>query len=269
MSHPIEQLKQIMAQLRDPESGCPWDQKQTFESIVPHTVEETYEVIDAIHARDFENLQEELGDFVFQAIFYSQLAQEQGLFDFDDVIRSVNEKLIRRHPHVFSDQVFDNEAAIRANWEKIKSAEKSSAGRQEQSILDGVPKSLPALSRAYKLQAKCAKHGFDWDTLTPVVEKVREELNEVIEEVRCSPQDPAAIEDELGDLLFAVVNLTRHLKHHPESALTRANQKFSRRFQGVEALAKQEDQSLDDYTLSELDRFWEQVKLQEKNQGSD
>ncbi|SJN53110.1 Nucleoside triphosphate pyrophosphohydrolase [Vibrio ruber DSM 16370] len=269
MSHPIEQLKQIMAQLRDPESGCPWDQKQTFDSIVPHTVEETYEVIDAIHARDWENLQEELGDFVFQAIFYSQLAQEQGLFDFDDVIRSVNEKLIRRHPHVFSDQVFADEAAIRANWEKIKSEEKSSAGREEQSILDGVPKSLPALSRAYKLQAKCAKHGFDWDTLTPVVDKVREELDEVIEAVHDTPPDPAAIEDELGDLLFAVVNLTRHLEFHPESALTRANQKFARRFQGVEALANQEGKSLDDYTLSELDRFWEQVKQREKNRGSD
>ncbi|MDW6091851.1 nucleoside triphosphate pyrophosphohydrolase [Vibrio rhizosphaerae] len=269
MSHPIEQLKQIMARLRDPQSGCPWDQKQTFESIVPHTVEETYEVVDAIYAQDWENLQEELGDFVFQAIFYSQLAQEQGLFDFDDVIRGVNEKLIRRHPHVFSDQVFDSEAEIRANWEKVKAEEKAHTGRKEQSILDGVPQSLPALSRAYKLQTKCAKHGFDWETLTPVVDKVREELDEVIDEVRRSPADPAAIEDELGDLLFAVVNLTRHLKHHPESALTRANQKFARRFQGVEALAGQAGKSLDDYTLDELDQFWVQVKRQEKNQGSD
>ncbi|MDW6002961.1 nucleoside triphosphate pyrophosphohydrolase [Vibrio mangrovi] len=269
MSHPIEQLKQIMAQLRDPESGCPWDKKQTFESIVPHTVEETYEVVDAIYAQDWENLKEELGDFVFQAIFYSQLAQEQSLFDFDDVIRCVNEKLIRRHPHVFSDQVFHDEAAIHANWDKIKSEEKAEVGQSCNSILDGVPQSLPALSRAYKVQVKCAKHGFDWDTLEPVVEKVREELDEVIQEVRCPQPDPALIEDELGDLLFAVVNLTRHLKHHPESALTRANQKFIRRFKGVEALAAEGEKTLDDYTLDELDHFWEQVKMREKSSGSD
>ncbi|CAM3509497.1 Nucleoside triphosphate pyrophosphohydrolase [Vibrio aerogenes CECT 7868] len=263
MSHPIEQLKQIMAKLRDPESGCPWDLKQSFETIVPHTIEETYEVVDAIHAGDWDNLKEELGDFIFQAIFYCQLAQEQGLFDFDDVICGVNEKLIRRHPHVFGDLKAKDETEINANWDKIKAAEKQQAGKTEQSILDTVPASLPALSKANKLQSRCAKFGFDWDTLPPVVAKVQEELEEVMAEVNHAQPDQEKIESELGDLLFSVVNLSRHLKCHPETALNRSNHKFIRRFKGVEAIARMKNKSVSDLTLSELDAMWEQVKAGE------
>ncbi|SHO57117.1 nucleoside triphosphate pyrophosphohydrolase [Vibrio quintilis] len=263
MSHPIEQLKQIMTRLRDPESGCPWDLKQTFETIVPHTIEETYEVVDAIHSGDWENLKEELGDFVFQAVFYCQLAQEQGLFDFDDVIRGVNEKLIRRHPHVFDQLEVEDEAEIQANWNKIKAEEKAQAGKTEQSILDAVPASLPALSKANKLQSRCAKFGFDWDTLPPVVEKVQEELDEVMAEVNHPQPDQTKIESELGDLLFSVVNLSRHLKCHPETALTRSNQKFIRRFKGVEAIARSKEKPLTGLTLAELDAMWDQVKAKE------
>ncbi|MEI8634106.1 nucleoside triphosphate pyrophosphohydrolase [Vibrio sp. PP-XX7] len=263
MSHPIEQLKQIMAQLQDPETGCPWDLKQRFETIIPHTIEETYEVVDAIHAQDWDNLKEELGDFVFQAIFYSRLAEEQNLFDFDDVIRGVNEKLIRRHPHVFDDQVLADDAAIQANWDKVKAEEKAQSGRSEQSILESIPHSLPALSKAHKIQARCAKVGFDWDTLAPVVEKVKEELDEVMYEVQQPEPDTDRIEDELGDLFFAVVNLTRHLQCHPESALTRANHKFTRRFQGVETLAHMQGKPLNSFSLAELDTLWDAVKAQE------
>jgi ATP diphosphatase len=261
--NPIEQLKEIMARLRDPTAGCPWDKRQTFESIIPHTIEETYEVVEAIHAKDWDNLKEELGDFVFQAIFYSQLADEQGLFDFDDVICSVNDKLIRRHPHVFSDRSLRDEAEIRDNWDKIKAQEKADANRKEKSIFDSIPQALPALSKAHKLQARCAKYGFDWDTLEPVVAKVSEELDEVVQEVQYPSPDISRIEDELGDLLFAVVNLCRHLKCHPESALNRANRKFIRRFQGIEAQAQQQNKHLKDYSLAELDTMWDAIKAEE------
>lgn len=263
MNHPIEQLEKIMSALRDPEGGCPWDLKQSFDTIVPHTIEETYEVVDAIQNRDWSNLKEELGDLLFQVIFYSQLAKEQGLFEFSEVVETVNEKLTRRHPHVFSDAVFDNDEQIHANWEAEKAKEKAKVGKQEESILDSIPNSLPALSRATKIQKKCAKYGFDWDSLGPVVEKVQEEVEEVMEEaLQVSPEE-SKIELELGDLLFATVNLARHLGKDPEVALSKANIKFSRRFRQVEAKVANSGRELTQCSLDELDEYWNQVKREE------
>ncbi|WP_100752056.1 nucleoside triphosphate pyrophosphohydrolase [Vibrio salilacus] len=263
MSHPIEQLEQIMAKLRDPQSGCPWDLKQSFDTIVPHTIEETYEVVDAIQNRDWPNLKEELGDLLFQVIFYSQLAKEQDLFDFSQVVEAVNEKLTRRHPHVFSDVEFENDEQINANWEAEKAKEKAQAGKTQQSILDSIPVSLPALSRATKIQKKVAKYGFDWPTIGPVAAKVQEEIEEVLDEALQVTPDEEKVELEVGDLLFATVNLARHLGKNPEVALAKANLKFTRRFGEIEHKVDQSGRQLNDCTLEQLEQYWQQVKRDE------
>ncbi len=264
----IEQLLTIMSKLRDEKGGCPWDKKQTFESVVPYTLEETYEVVDAINNQDWDNLKEELGDLLFQVIFYSQIAKEKELFEFSDVVAGINQKLTRRHPHVFSDQVFVSEEEISANWELEKAKErqeKQQSDTANPSILDTVPVALPALSRAKKLQSRCAKFGFDWDTFEPVADKVKEELDEVIEEVIQENPDQDKIEEELGDLLFSVVNMARHLGKDPEQALAKANHKFTRRFKAVETKVTQKGLVLQECSLDELDLEWESVKLDERN----
>jgi ATP diphosphatase len=259
-----------MEKLRDPESGCPWDKKQTFATVVPHTLEEVYELADAIEMQDFSDLKGELGDLLFQVIFYAQLAKEQGLFEFSDILETLNEKLIRRHPHVFASKDFENEDAVHANWEAEKQKErlqKASSMNLQDSVLDNIPLALPALNRAYKIQKRCANVGFDWAELAPVVAKIHEEIDEVLFEVKrtdlTDEQKQARIEDELGDLLFANVNLVRHLKANPETVLRQANKKFEKRFRLVELAVLKQGKKIEQCTLEELDKIWNEVKLQE------
>ncbi|QLE84758.1 nucleoside triphosphate pyrophosphohydrolase [Shewanella sp. Scap07] len=261
MAHNVEQLLTIMTKLRDPQTGCPWDKAQSFSSIVPFTIEEAYEVADAIERMDMAELPSELGDLLFQVVFYCQLGKEAGLFDFSDVVQQISDKLIRRHPHVFADIDGASSAQVNANWEAIKSQERSE--RELHSVLDDVPQALPALKRAAKIQKRVARVGFDWDELDPVVAKIHEEVDEVLAEVNAADIDQDKVVDEMGDLLFAVVNLSRHLQVDPEQALRQANRKFERRFRGVEQLAAENNKPLQQHTLAELDRYWEQVKQQE------
>lgn len=259
----IEKLRWIMAQLRDPETGCPWDLKQTFASIIPHTIEEAYEVADAIEQEDFAELEKELGDLLFQVVFYSQLGAEEKRFDFDSVLSAICEKLIRRHPHVFASSDFSSDAEIKANWENEKSKERQQKNNdQSLSMLADIPRNLPALSQAAKIQKRCAHVGFDWDNIDDVFAKVEEEVLEVKAELH---HDDNALAQELGDLMFAVVNLCRHAKQDPEALLRQANQKFTRRFQGVEAQVNDSDKSFQQHSLDELEAFWQQVKIAEKS----
>ncbi|PSU81812.1 nucleoside triphosphate pyrophosphohydrolase [Photobacterium phosphoreum] len=258
----IDNLLTIMAKLRDPQQGCPWDLKQDFDSIVPHTIEEAYEVADVIEQKNWVDVKEELGDLLFQVVFYSQLAKEQGLFDFDDVVVGISEKLTRRHPHVFGDAVLTDEAAVKQNWEAEKAKERAQKA-QDDSLLANIPLALPALTRANKIQQRCASQGFDWDTLGPVVDKVKEELNEVMDEVIQAPQQQHKIAEEMGDLLFSVVNLSRHLDVKPEHALQQANKKFERRFRQVEKNVLEQGKTLGQCSLTELDLEWDRVKQHE------
>lgn len=261
----IEKLRWIMSQLRDPNTGCPWDIKQNFASITAHTIEEAYEVVDAIEQQDYVELNKELGDLLFQVIFYSQLGQEQQLFDFDSVVEAVCEKLIRRHPHVFSDTALTTDSEIKANWENEKAKERQNKNNQENlSILADIPKNLPALSQAAKIQKRCAHVGFDWDNIQGVFEKIEEEVLEVKEELEAKELNQAAVGEELGDLMFAVVNLCRHVKQDPETLLRRANQKFTKRFHGVEAQVEQSGQDFSQHNLAQLEQYWQNVKKQEK-----
>ncbi|TKB55429.1 nucleoside triphosphate pyrophosphohydrolase [Ferrimonas aestuarii] len=254
----MQRLLDIMAKLRDPEGGCPWDLKQDFASIVPHTLEEAYEVADTIEQQQWQALPGELGDLLFQVVFYAQLGKERDWFDFEQVAKTICDKLERRHPHVFTQRNIP-ESELKANWEATKVQERADKG--EHSLLDDLPKALPALSRAQKIQKRVASVGFDWAELPPVVEKIYEEVDEVMAEVEGG--DPARLEDEIGDLLFAVTNLARHLKVDPEQALRGANDKFERRFRGVETLAAASGKSMQQHDLDELESYWQQIKQQE------
>ncbi len=249
-----------MSRLRNPETGCAWDIKQTFTSIAPYTIEEAYEVADAIARNSMPDLQDELGDLLLQVVFHAQMAKEQNAFVFEDVANNIVAKLIRRHPHVFGDGSISDAEEVKAIWEAEKArerSEKSASG--DQSALAGIAIALPALMRAEKIQSRAARVGFDWPDVSPVWDKLSEEIKEVHEAV--DNKDALAIEDELGDLLFTVVNLARHLKVDPESALTNANAKFEKRFRRVEELADSEQQSMSDMGLPALDALWEKAKV--------
>lgn len=254
----IKKLQWIMEQLRDPVSGCPWDIKQTFASIIPHTIEEAYEVADAIEQEDFSELEKELGDLLFQVIFYSQLGKEEKRFDFDSVVAAICEKLIRRHPHVFANDQLKTDAEIKANWENEKAKERQSKNNTKDiSILADIPKNLPALSQAAKIQKRCAHVGFDWHSVDDVFAKIEEEVQEVKDELHDSPQ---ALAEELGDLMFAVVNLCRHAKQDPENLLRQANRKFTKRFHSVEEQVSNSARQFEEHTLDELEGYWQNAK---------
>ena len=299
----MQRLLEIMRQLRDPESGCPWDVKQTMESLTRYTIEEAYEVADAIATGDMHEIKDELGDLLFQVVFYAQIASETSAFSFDDVAQSISDKLVRRHPHVFGAQSVDDgkgsekggealqrtslsDTALNAQWDAIKAQEKQlKKQRSEQrvhaaetSILDSVPKGMPALMYAQKLQKACAKVGFDWPNAAPVIDKVREEVEEIQQELDFKqraqgalnagvaplksgvPDNQQAIEEEIGDALFAMVNLARHCKVDADTALRNASNKFANRFKGVERLAAEQGDKLDALTLDEMEALWQQVK---------
>lgn len=268
----LDDLLHLMARLRDPQYGCPWDLKQSYASIVPYTIEEAYEVADAIERSDFEHLPGELGDLLFQVVYYSQLAREEGRFEFAQVVDGITRKLIRRHPHVFvdgdlygkPDAARLEEAAVKQRWEELKAEERAEKAvvPEQLSLLDDVPNALPALSRAVKLQKRAAQVGFDWPEALPVVDKVREELDEVLEAM--SENDPQAIAEEIGDLLFVVTNLARHLKVDPETALRSANGKFERRFRFIEQTLRTAGQPIENCSLEQLDALWGEAKKQEK-----
>ncbi len=256
----LDDLLRIMTQLRHPEHGCPWDKQQTFASIVPFTLEEAYEVADAIANEDWQELPSELGDLLFQVVFYAELGREQQQFDFAEVVNRICHKLVSRHPHVFGElaDASLSEQQLKDNWEQQKALER--AAREQTSILADIPKALPSLARAVKIQKRVARVGFDWDELGPVLDKVHEELEEVLAEVEPEQPASAALQEEVGDLLFAVANLARHLGVNPEEALRGANRKFERRFRGVEQRVAASGKAFSEHSLASLDRFWDDVK---------
>ena len=269
-SRDIVRLIEIMAALRTPGSGCPWDLEQDFGTIAPYTIEEAYEVADAIARGDLADLRDELGDLLLQVVFHARMAEEQGAFDFGGVVDAITTKMIRRHPHVFADAEGNTAAAVKGLWEEIKAKEKaekqsgeaaSSAGAPA-SALDGVPLALPALTRALKLQQKASRVGFDWNDPRAVLAKIREEADEIEAELDAADKSKAAA--EVGDLLFAVVNLARHLNADPESILRATNDKFARRFQSIERALGVHGKRPEDATLAEMDALWDAAKVQEK-----
>lgn len=272
---PLERIRYLMARLREPETGCPWDAKQTYRTIAPFTIEEAYEVADAIEKGDLDHLREELGDLLFQVIFYCQMAQEENRFDFDAVAQTLENKLVRRHPHVFPGGTLASrihpgqqpegaagEARIKSTWEAIKQQEKTARKPADESILDDVPSGFSPLRRAQKIQSVVARKGFDWEDPFKVMDKLQEELGELQQEVQnAAPVEKIA--DELGDLMFCCVNLARHYKLDAEMVMTKVNQKFERRFRTLEQALRQQGITLDDATLEQMEAGWQAAKANE------
>lgn len=255
----FEQLIEIMAKLRAPD-GCPWDREQTFDSIKKYTLEETYEVLDAIDARDWRGLCEELGDFLLQAVFYAQMASEEGRFGIEDSLAAINEKLIRRHPHVFGTGDAKTADEVKTRWDEIKAEEKKSRGELVKGLLEGIPKALPALVEAQQISSKAAGAGFDWENIHQVGDKVREELLELEQAEASTARGSEEIEGELGDLLFTIVNLARFLKVDPEQALRKTNQKFRKRFAHVERGLAARGKQLEESRIEEMEALWQEAK---------
>jgi ATP diphosphatase len=276
-SSDIARLLEIMAALRTPRTGCPWDLEQDFASIAPYTLEEAYEVVDAIERGDLADLRDELGDLLLQVVFHARMAEEQGSFAFGDVVEAITRKLIRRHPHVFGNTEDLSPEAVKSLWDSIKAEEKAERRAARESIgqgsephearfLGGIPTALPALTRAQKLTAKAAKVGFDWPEAAQVIDKIHEELEEVKEASSSGRKD--RIEDEIGDLLFSVTNLARHFGIDPERALRRTNAKFERRFSSIEAALERQDRTLDEASLEEMEKLWVAAKTAEREPGA-
>lgn len=270
----IHKLLEIMTQLRDPDTGCPWDKQQTYRSIVPHTLEEAYEVAEVIEQDRLHDLPDELGDLLFQVVFYAEIARQEGRFEFSDVVNAICEKLIRRHPHVFAEKKISSVEEQNKDWEKHKAQERLSKTQQHSatnvdnrsSVLDNINRALPALSQAEKMQRRVSNIGFDWPDISGVIEKVKEELTEVTEEILIEKQSQqnSRIEEEIGDLLFACVNLARHANVNAEAALRNANRKFETRFRQVEAILTETNSNVADASLNEMDAAWNKIKSLEK-----
>lgn len=266
----IRRILEIMAQLRDPQSGCPWDLEQDFASIAAYTIEEAYEVADAIDRGDLPGLCDELGDLLFQVVFHARMAEEQGAFGFGDVVDAISDKMIRRHPHIFGDATAGDAQTVLRNWDAIKRAERVAAGETDVSALAGIARGLPEWQRAVKLQHRAARVGFDWPGPAPVIDKLHEEIDEVrveFEAVAADPDDAAAqarLEEEIGDLLFVAANLARHAKVDVGTALRRANHKFERRFRAMEAMAEADGASLAGQSLDAQDGYWLRAKQAER-----
>ncbi len=264
-SRDLSRLVEIMSALRNPNGGCPWDIEQDFASIANYTIEEAYEVADAIERQDYDDLREELGDLLLQPVYHAQIASERGLFDLGDVVQAITEKLIRRHPHVFGEEAARNAGGAKAKWDEVKADERARKaerrGTAETSLLDDVPHALPALARAEKLSRRAARVGFDWPDLQSVTAKVREELDETLEAAASGQQE--RIQEELGDLLFAVANMARKLGVEPEAALRDANAKFTRRFRHVEARASADGIAVEAAGLARLDGYWNEIRAAE------
>lgn len=256
----MARLVEIMARLRDPQTGCPWDIEQDFATIAPYTIEEAYEVADAIERAAWDELRDELGDLLLQTVFHAQIAADKGLFDLDGVARSISDKMVARHPHVFGDESRDKSAEQQTvDWETVKAAER--AARAQSGVLDGVAAGLPALMRAVKLQKRAARVGFDWPDASHVLDKISEEAAELKE--AADSQSQTEVEEEFGDLLFVIANLARHMKIDPEVALRRANAKFTRRFERIEALLAHDGRTPDKSNLAEMDALWDRAKREE------